>query len=276
MSAARSRISSRSTTGQGHLAKAPSTPPISPVGVMDGLALSRRNRARPAALLEETERIVHGTTAATNALLERKGARVGLLTTDGHRDIIEMREGFKDDRYNLRMAPPVPLVPRARRLGVRERIRCGRPRGDAARRRVARRAVRSSAPRGRGGGHLLPARLRERAPRAQTAAALARAMPDAYVSVSSEVLPQIKEYERVCTTVVNAYVGPILVELPVAPQRSTARRRLSRASSDHAVARRRRVDRGGASPRRRRGAIGSRGRCCRRPRTPPGSWAKAI
>ena len=66
---------------------------------------------------------MHGTTVATNALLERKGARVGLLTTEGHRDVIEMREGLKDDRYNLRMPPPVPLVPRARRLGVRERMR---------------------------------------------------------------------------------------------------------------------------------------------------------
>src|SRR5207244_3006071 len=73
-----------------------------------------------AALLGQTERVVHGTTVATNALLERKGARVGLLTTAGHRDVIEMREGLKDDRYNLRMPPPVPLVPRARRLGVRE------------------------------------------------------------------------------------------------------------------------------------------------------------
>ncbi|MEJ0019396.1 MAG: hydantoinase/oxoprolinase N-terminal domain-containing protein [Acetobacteraceae bacterium] len=63
-------------------------------------------------LFAGTERIVHGTTVATNALLEHKGARVGLLTTEGHRDIIEMREGLKDDRYNLRMPPPVQLVPR--------------------------------------------------------------------------------------------------------------------------------------------------------------------
>src|SRR2546425_5421666 len=75
------------------------------------------------ALLARTEAIVHGTTVATNALLEKKGARVGLLTTEGHRDVIEMREGLKDDRYNLRMPPPIPLVPRARRLGVRERMR---------------------------------------------------------------------------------------------------------------------------------------------------------
>src|SRR5262245_65052818 len=83
----------------------------------DEVSLDRRR------FLSKTDLIVHGTTVATNALLERKGANVGMLTTEGHRDIIEMREGLKDDRYNLRMPPPVPLVPRARRLGVRERIR---------------------------------------------------------------------------------------------------------------------------------------------------------
>src|SRR5437764_12608021 len=105
------------------LSKVPSTPEDPSLGVLDGLdALARRLRLERTALLAQTDRIVHGTTVATNALLERKGARVGLLTTEGHRDVIEMREGLKDDRYNVRMPPPVPLVPRARRLGVRERV----------------------------------------------------------------------------------------------------------------------------------------------------------
>src|SRR3546814_6137517 len=62
-------------------------------------------------------------TVATNALLERKGAKVGLLTTAGHRDVLEMREGLKPERYNMRLARREPLVPRHLRLGVRERIR---------------------------------------------------------------------------------------------------------------------------------------------------------
>src|SRR3989454_8269057 len=91
---------------------------------MEGLDLLAAALGRDlASLLGDTQRVVHGTTVATNALLERKGARVGMLTTAGHRDVIEMREGLKDDRYNLRMPPPVPLVPRALRLGVRERVR---------------------------------------------------------------------------------------------------------------------------------------------------------
>src|SRR4051794_4360164 len=95
------------------LAKVPSTPEDPSVGVLAGLEdLARRLELDRPALLAQTDRIVHGTTVATNALLERKGAKVGLLTTEGHRDVIEMREGLKDDRYNLRMPPPEQLVPR--------------------------------------------------------------------------------------------------------------------------------------------------------------------
>ena len=106
-----------------------------PIGVLDGLGrLADDLGTRPrAACSPSTERIVHGTTVATNALLERKGARVGLLTTEGHRDVIEMREGLKDDRYNLRMPPPEQLVPRALRLGVRERMRADGTGRDPAR-----------------------------------------------------------------------------------------------------------------------------------------------
>src|SRR5256886_10162800 len=111
-------------TGRVVIAKCAATPRDQAEGLMEGLGLLAAECGTDlAGLLARTERIVHGTTVATNALLERKGARVGLLTTEGHRDVIEMREGLKDDRYNVRMPPPVPLVPRARRLGVRERVR---------------------------------------------------------------------------------------------------------------------------------------------------------
>src|SRR5579884_4237945 len=90
--------------GRVTLAKAATTPADPSLGVMEGLGLLATDLGRDlATLLAETERIVHGTTVATNALLERKGARVGLLTTEGHRDVLEMREGLKDDRYNVRM-----------------------------------------------------------------------------------------------------------------------------------------------------------------------------
>ena len=198
--------------GRVTLAKSASTPSDPSIGVMDGLdllaaevSLDRRR------FLAETELIVHGTTVATNALLERKGATVGMLTTEGHRDIIEMREGLKEDRYNLRMPPPVPLVPRARRLGVKERIRFDGRVDTPLSRASLESAVRA----------LAKARVdavavcylhayRDARHEKATRQALERLLPTAYVSLSSEVLPQIKEYERFCTTVVNAYVGPTL------------------------------------------------------------------
>jgi N-methylhydantoinase A len=194
------------------LAKVPSTPEDPSLGVLDGLAqLAARLGLDRAALLEQTDRIVHGTTVATNALLERKGARLGLLTTDGHRDVIEMREGLKDDRYNLRLPPPEQLVPRHLRLGVRERLRADGhieipldPASlDAAIARLKEARVEAVAVCYLHAWH--DSRHEE-----VTRTALARALPDAYVSLSSEVLPQIKEFERVSTTVVNAYVGPVL------------------------------------------------------------------
>ncbi len=198
--------------GRVTIAKSTSTPKDPSIGVMEGLSLLAADLGiDPRSLLAATDFIVHGTTVATNALLERKGAKAGMLTTEGHRDVIEMREGLKDDRYNLRMPPPRPLVPRARRLGVRERMRfdgkVGTPLDkrslEAAIARLKRDGVTSVAVcylhAYRDGRH-------EQA----TRRALERLLPGVYVSLSSEVLPQIKEYERFGTTVVNAYVGPAL------------------------------------------------------------------
>src|SRR4051812_30102379 len=194
------------------LAKVPSTPADPSIGVLNGLAaLGERLGLDRGALLRQTDRIVHGTTVATNALLEHKGARLGLVTTEGHRDVVEMREGLKDDRYNLRMPPPAQLVPRHLRLGVRERVRAdGRielpldPASlDAAIAELGEAKVEAVAV------CYLHAYRDARHEKA-TRDALTSALPDVYVSLSSEVLPQIKEFERVSTTIVNAYVGPVL------------------------------------------------------------------
>ncbi|HVH76199.1 MAG TPA: hydantoinase/oxoprolinase family protein [Stellaceae bacterium] len=198
--------------GRANLAKIPSTPADPSEGVLDGLALLAESLGlAPAALFERTERIVHGTTVATNALIERKGAKLGLLTTEGHRDVLEMREGLKDDRYNLRLPAPEPLVPRRLRLSVRERLRAdGRVEvpldHDSLDRAIE--ILRAGAVEAVGVCYLHAWRdpVHERA----TAKALGAALPGLYVSLSSDVLPQIKEFERVSTTVVNAYVGPVL------------------------------------------------------------------
>src|SRR5215813_6295211 len=110
--------------GRTVFAKSLSTPEDQSIGVMSGLQeLARRLGMPLAEMLAQTQRLVHGTTVATNALLERKGAKVALLTTAGHRDVLEMREGLKGNRYDLRTPPPEPLVPRELRFGVRERLR---------------------------------------------------------------------------------------------------------------------------------------------------------
>ena len=199
-------------TGRVAVAKAASTPRDPSEGLLEGLRLLAAEVGTDlGGLLGQTERIVHGTTVATNALLERKGARVGLLTTEGHRDVIEMREGLKDDRYNLRMPPPVPLVPRALRLGVRERMAFdGAVRTALDRRSLA--AALATLEREQVEAVAVCYLHAYRNPRheQETGRAVARRGRDVYVSLSSEVLPQIKEYERVWTTVVNAYVGPAL------------------------------------------------------------------
>ncbi len=198
--------------GHSTLAKVASTPHDPSIGVMAGLdRLAEILHLSPADLLAQTERIVHGTTVATNALLEHKGARVGLLTTEGHRDVIEMREGLKDDRYNLRMPPPEQLVPRALRLGVTERMRA-----DGAIETPLDRASLDNAIAALKRANVEAVAVcylhayRDPRHERETAAALSQAMPDAYVSLSSDVFPQIKEFDRVSTTVVNAYVGPAL------------------------------------------------------------------
>ena len=198
--------------GETIIAKAATTPSDQSEGVLDGIVLAaERLGLAPSELLQRTSRIVHGTTVATNALLEGKTARVGMLTTEGHRDIIEMREGLKPDRYNLRMTPPAPLVPRRLRLPVRERIRAD-----------------GSVEIALDSGSLDDAvdRLRDAEVQAvaicflhawrnpvherQAAEVVRNHLPGVYVTTSFEVLPQIKEFERFSTTVANAAVGPVI------------------------------------------------------------------
>jgi N-methylhydantoinase A len=199
-------------SGRTVFAKSPSTPQDQSIGVMAGLEeLARRLGVTRAEMLASTDRLVHGTTVATNALLERKGAKVALLTTEGHRDVLEMREGLKPDRYDLRSPPPEPLVPRERRLGVRERLKAsgevlipldiGSLDGAIA-------AAKYS-----GANSVAVCFLHAYLNPAHELAAvehLRAALPGIDVSRSSDVLPQIKEYERVSTTVVNAYVEPVV------------------------------------------------------------------
>ena len=151
----------------------------------------------------------HGTTVATNIVIERRGAATGLLTTRGFRDVLELGRQARPSIYDYRISKPVPLVPREHRLEVTERIG---PDGrtlmalDEASLEAAINALAKAKLESIAICFLHSYRKPEHEQRAK--AAVERLMPGVYVSVSSEILPEFREFERVSTTVVNAFVGP--------------------------------------------------------------------
>ena len=198
--------------GRTTLAKAASTPADQSEGVVEALRVLAQALGVPLPdLLARTDRIVHGTTVATNALLERKGARVAMLTTAGHRDVIEMREGLKPDRYDLRLPPPPPLVPRRLRLPVRERLRVdGRMEVPLDEVSLAEAIEALRAAQVEAVAVCFLHSWRDPSHERRAGEAVAKALPGVYVTLSSDVLPQIKEFERFSTAAVNAYVGPVV------------------------------------------------------------------
>jgi len=155
--------------------------------------------------------LAHGTTAATNALLEGRGARTGLLTTEGFRDLLEIARQQRPSLYNLRARKPPVLVPRVLRREVPERMGFDgeviRPVDlDAVRRELmllCRRGIESLAI------CFLHSYVDGRHERAVRE--LARELlPGAYITASSDLLPRFREWERLSTTVVNAYLGPLM------------------------------------------------------------------
>ncbi len=159
----------------------------------------------------QIEQIIHGTTLATNALIERRGAKTVLITTEGFRDVIEMRTESRFEQYDLNLTLPDPLLPRFMRLTVPERIDASGQvlvplqRADVEQvvEQIAAMDVDSIAV-GLIHAYLNPDH--ERLIREVIAARL----PGVSVSLSSEVSPQMREYERFNTTVANAYIKPLM------------------------------------------------------------------
>ncbi|HTW28859.1 MAG TPA: hydantoinase/oxoprolinase family protein [Acetobacteraceae bacterium] len=185
------------------------TTPASPErGVMQGVAaILDAAGLRPDAV----DLLIHGTTLATNALIERRGARTALITTEGFRDVLALGNESRYDQYDLDIVLPEPLVPRHLRLPVPERLdnegNVLRPLDEGAVRALIpvleREGVTSLAV---GFLHAYVNPAHERRVRDIVAAAL----PDLPVSLSAEVSPEMREWERFSTTVANAYVQPLM------------------------------------------------------------------
>jgi len=199
-------------SGTSRIFKVLSTPQNPSDAVLSGLAdIATEYDLTLAAFLGRVTRIVHGTTVTTNAVLTSRTAKTGLLTTHGFRDALQMRRGIREELYNNKYLAPEPLVPRWLRLPVRGRIL---PTGneetplqaediDAAAAVFQEAEVEAVA----------ICFMHAYANTAHEEAAverLRRRMPEAYISASSDVLPQVRFYERTSTTVLNAAVGPIL------------------------------------------------------------------
>lgn len=187
-----------------------STPEDRSEAVLTGLEkLAAHEGTDLATFLGRLDAIVHGTTVGDNTLIEMNGAVTGLLTTAGFRDELELRRGYKEDIWDVRLEPPPAIVPRRRRLTVPERIAHDGavvvPLDEAAARRAIARL-------GRQGvesvaictlfsfvNPLHEERIGE---------LVAELLPDAHRSLSHRVMPKAPEFERTSTTVVNAYLAP--------------------------------------------------------------------
>jgi N-methylhydantoinase A len=193
------------THGTGTVVEKVLTTPKEPAaGVLDAV---RRALARAGVAARHVRYVIHGTTLVTNALIERKGATTGLITTAGHEDALEIGRETRYDAYDLALEKPDPLVPPPRRLGLTARLMAD----GHERTPLSLAEVDSLLPRLRAEGvqavavsllHAYRNPAHERAVHAH----LAERAPDLRVSLSSVVSPEIREYERTSTTVANAYV----------------------------------------------------------------------
>ena len=173
------------------------------------------------ARLDQIDLILHGTTLATNALIERRGAPTALLTTEGHRDVLAMAYENRFEQYDLRLERPIPLVPRHLRLPIRERLDVTggvRVPLDAASADAAIEQCRQAGVEAIAIGllHAYANPAHEQALAARVRAAL----PDVSVTLASEVCPEIREYERFSTAVANAYVQPLMSRYLTALERA--------------------------------------------------------
>ena len=189
-----------------HSIKILTTPDAPERAVLEGVrSILAEAKCRP----QDVSLVVHGTTLATNALIERKGARTALVTTEGFRDSVEMAWEHRFEQYDIYMERPQPLVSRDLRFGVPERVASDGAvllaLDEAAVHRVA---AQLKAEKIEAVAVCFLHSFTNEAHERRTGEILAEALPGVAISLSCEVCPEIREYERTSTTIANAYVLP--------------------------------------------------------------------
>jgi len=187
-----------------------STPEDRSIGVMTGLEkLAGKERLDLRDFLSRCDSIVHGTTIADNTLIEMNGAVTGLLTTEGFRDEMEYRRGFKESSWDSTLKPFRQITPRRRRLTIPERLQHDgsvyRPLDEEAVRQQCRKLEKQGV---ESVAISLLFSFVNPAHEKRVAEIVREEMPDVHLSISHQVLPRGPEYDRTSTTVVNAFVGP--------------------------------------------------------------------
>ncbi|MGW6273794.1 hydantoinase/oxoprolinase family protein [Streptomyces sp. NPDC055060] len=198
--------------GESRIYKSPTTPHDPSVGLLNGLTKAADSFGESLEdFLGAVSTIVHGTTIATNAVLTHQGAKTGFVTTHGFRDLLNMRRGIRERQNDSKYAPPPPLVPRELIATVRERIDVSGNEVMALDEDDVRSAARYFREQGVEAvavsylwSFVNPAHEQ------RTAEILREECPGVFVTISSDVVPQIRAYERHSTTVLNAFVGPKL------------------------------------------------------------------
>ena len=195
------------TTGEFHINKCLTTPGDPSDAVEQGIL---EMLERTPGFMPGIAEIIHGTTLVINAIIERKGAKTGLITTRGFRDVLELGRELRYDAYDIFAEYPLPLVPRSLRHEVTERIASDGRVIRALDETEARTVLKTLVDLGIESLAVCLINAYENPiHEKQLKGLVAREAPDLSLSTSFEVLPQIREYERTCTTATNAYVKPI-------------------------------------------------------------------
>lgn len=196
------------TTGEVTIWKVSSTPDDPSRGITQGVSEGLGNVGADAS---ELSFLGHGTTVATNALIQGRGVKTGLITTDGFRDLLEIGRQKRPDLYDLQADKSETLVTRDLRLGVKERLEADGTVEDALDEDAFREAVRELKAAGVKSiaVSFLYSFLNDAHER-RAAAIIAEEFPEAFAAISSAIAPEFREFERLSTTVVNAYLGPVM------------------------------------------------------------------